>query len=162
MGANWTVIGAVSEILTALSCLSIFVALCLVAARREVPKYRGSLIIFALFALFAGGNRILGLTAAAPLLGWSNFVMAVLSIVAAAIIIAHLPQYLRMPKIAEELRGQAGFLEEQQALLQAIQDSVSDGLMLIGEDGHIRAFNAAALRILWGQDEHRSKPLPEM
>jgi PAS domain S-box-containing protein len=76
--------------------------------------------------------------------------------------IANLPRLLRMPKIAKELRGQAGFLEEQQALLQAIQDSVSDGIMLIDEEGQIKAFNAAALRILWGREEQQSKPLPEM
>jgi PAS domain-containing protein len=66
-----------------------------------------------------------------------------------------LPRYRRMTKIAEELRSQAGFLEEQRALLQAIQDSVSDGILLVGENGQVKAFNAAALRIL-------SKPLPEM
>lgn len=73
-----------------------------------------------------------------------------------------LPRYLRLTKVAEQLRSKAGFLEEQQALLQAIQDSVSDGILLIGEDGQMKAFNAAALRILWGREELRLKPLQEM
>src|SRR5258706_514432 len=98
-------------------------------------------------------SRILGLTDRNVLQVAWNLATALLSVVAATIVIARLPQYMRMPKITEELRGQAGFLEEQQALLQAIQDSVSDGIMLIGEEGQIKAFNAAALRILWGQDE---------
>ena len=67
----------------------------------------------------------------------------------------NLPRYRRMTKIAEQLRSQAGTLEEQRALLQAIQDSVSDGILLAGENGQVKAFNAAALRIL-------SKTLPEM
>jgi PAS domain-containing protein len=66
-----------------------------------------------------------------------------------------LPRDRRTAKIAEQVRSQAGFLEEQRALLQAIQDSVSDGILLVGENGQVTAFNAAALRIL-------SKQLPEM
>jgi PAS domain-containing protein len=162
MNANWTLIAAVSGILTALSYLSICVSLSVVAFRREGPKYRRSILIFALFVLFAGVNRILGLTDRNTLQVAWNLATAVLSVVAATLLIARLPHFIRMPEIAEELRGQAGFLEEQQALLQAIQDSVSDGIMLINEEGQIKAFNAAALRILWGQDEHKSKPLPEM
>ena len=104
----------------------------------------------------------MGLTGAPQLQSWWNVTTAALSLLAAIVTIGNLPQLLRMPKIAKELRGQAGFLEEQQALLQAIQDSVSDGIMLIDEEGQIKAFNAAALRILWGRDEHQSKPLPEM
>src|SRR5439155_4312613 len=150
MNSNWTLMGAVSEILTALSFLSIFLSLSFVAARREALKQRGSLAVFALFVLFAGVDQVLGLSGAGRFQSWWNFTTAVLSVAAATIIVANLPAYLRMPKIAEELRGQAGFLEEQQALLQAIQDSVSDGIMLIGEEGNIKAFNAAALRILWG------------
>jgi PAS domain S-box-containing protein len=161
MNLDWTWTGAVSYIVIALSFFSIFLALAFVAARREI-KYRSALIALALFVLFAGVNQVLGLAGFVRLQGWWNLATAMLSVVAAAILVANLPQYLRMPKIAEELRGQAGFLEEQQALLQAIQDSVSDGIMLIGEEGQIKAFNAAALRILWAQDELRSKPLPEM
>jgi signal transduction histidine kinase len=67
-----------------------------------------------------------------------------------------------MTKIAGQLRSQAGFLEEQHALLQAIQDSVSDGILLIGENGQVKAFNAAALGILWGRVEQQSRPLPEI
>src|SRR5260370_36047632 len=59
-----------------------------------------------------------------------------------------LPDYMRLAKVVNQLRTQAGFLEEQHALLQAIQDSVSDGILLIGEDGQMKAFNAAALRML--------------
>jgi PAS domain S-box-containing protein len=162
MGTNWTILGAVSDILTALSFLAILLTLCLVAARRETQKYRTTLLLFALFVLFAGVDQILALTGTGLAQSWWNLGTAVLSVVVATIIVANLPQYLRMPKIAEELRGKAGFLEEQQALLQAIQDSVSDGLMLIGEEGQIKAFNAAALRILWGRDEQQSKALPEM
>src|SRR5437667_2745821 len=161
MNLDWTWTGAVSYIVIALSFFSIFLALTFVAARREI-KYRSALIVLALFVLFAGVNQILGLAGFVRLQGWWYLATAMLSVVAAAILVANLPQYLRMPKIAEELRGQAGFLEEQQALLQAIQDSVSDGIMLIGEEGQIKAFNAAALRILWAQDELKSKPLPEM
>jgi PAS domain-containing protein len=58
------------------------------------------------------------------------------------------PRYRRMAEIAEQLRSQAAFLEEQNALLQAIQDSVSDGILLIDENGQVKAFNAAALRML--------------
>ena len=162
VGANWEVIGTVANILTAISFLAIFLGLALVATRREVGRYRGPLAIFATFVLFAGINRLLMLTAATGLQSWWNISTAVLSVISATVIIGNLPHYLRMPKIAEELRGQAGFLEEQQALLQAIQDSVSDGIMLIGEEGQIKAFNAAALRILWGREEQQSKPLPEM
>src|SRR5882724_11496769 len=157
-----TVIAGVAGVLSALSYLSIFIALCLVAARREAPKKSRGLAIFALFLLAAGVNRVLALTDGGVVALWWNLATSVLSTMAAAVIIVNLPQYIRMPKITDELRGQAGFLEEQQALLQAIQDSVSDGIMLIGEEGQIKAFNAAALRILWGQDEYKSKPLPEM
>jgi len=160
-GLNWNGVAAAAQILTALSFLSIFLALILVAARREAAKFRGVLLVFAIFVLFVGVNQALALAGSARLQSWWNLVTAALSVVAATVIIANLPSYLRMPKIAEELRGQAGFLEEQQALLQAIQDSVSDGIMLINEEGQIKAFNAAALRILWGR-EGQSKPLPEM
>jgi PAS domain S-box-containing protein len=162
LGVNWQVMGTVADILTALALLSIFLAIVLVALRREIGKYRGALIFFAIFVLCAGVNQVLSLTGWTRAQSWWNLLTAILSVLAATIIVANLPHYLRMPKIAEELRGQAGFLEEQQALLQAIQDSVSDGIMLIDEDGQIRAFNAAALRILWGRDEQASKPLPEM
>ncbi len=154
--------GAVFHILTALSFLSIFLTLSFVATRREVLKHRRSVAVFALFVLFAGVDQVLGLAGAVRMqIGWS-VATALLSVTAAVTVIANLPRYLRTLKVAGELRGQAGFLEEQQALLQAIQDSVSDGIMLIGEEGQIKAFNAAALRILWGQEEQKSKPLPEM
>ena len=159
---NWTVMGAISGALTALALLAIFISLTVIAARREAAPYRGALIVFALFVLFAGVGQVLSFSAGAWLQSWWNLATAALSVIAAAVILARLPQYLRTSKIAGELRGQAGFLEEQQALLQAIQDSVSDGIMLIGEEGQIKAFNAAALRILWGRQEPQSKPLPEM
>ena len=89
-------------------------------------------------------------------------VFVALFVLMAITIAVKLPRYLRLTKIAEQLRSKAGFLEEQQALLQAIQDSVSDGILLIGEDGQMKAFNAAALRILWGREELRLKPLQEM
>jgi len=78
-----------------------------------------------------------------------------LSVLIVLSIAVTLPRYRRTAKIAEELRSQVGVLEEQRALLQAIQDSVSDGILLVGENGQVKAFNAAALRIL-------SKQLPEM
>src|SRR4051794_25748098 len=119
-GVKWEVMGAVSDILTALAFLSIFLAITLVAARREVGKYRGGLIFFAFFVFCAGVNQVLNLTPWIGAQGWWNLLTAILSVLAATVIIANLPHYLRMPKIAEELRGQAGFLEEQQTLLQAI------------------------------------------
>lgn len=67
-----------------------------------------------------------------------------------------LPDYRKLAKVVKQLRAQAGFFEEQHALLQAIQDSVSDGILLIGEDGQMKAFNAAALRML------QSRALPEI
>jgi len=161
-GLNWLTIAAVSGVLTAISFFAIFLAIAIVALRRESVKHRTSLAIFGLFILFAAFNQVLGLTGAPQLQSWWNVTTSILSLLAAIVTIINLPQLLRMPKIAKELRGQAGFLEEQQALLQAIQDSVSDGIMLIDEDGQIKAFNAAALRILWGRNEHQSKPLPEM
>jgi len=161
-GANSGVIGTVAHILTAISFLAIFLAIALVSTRREVGRYRVQLVVFAIFFVFAGVNRLLALAGSAELQPWWNLSTALLSVAAATLVIGNLPHYLRMPKVAEELRGQAGFLEEQQALLQAIQDSVSDGIMLIGEEGQIKAFNAAALRILWGREEQQSKPLPEM
>ena len=65
-----TVIAGVAGVLSALSYLSIFIALCLVAARREAPKKRRGLAIFALFLLFAGVNRVLPLTEGGPLALW--------------------------------------------------------------------------------------------
>jgi signal transduction histidine kinase len=72
-----------------------------------------------------------------------------------------LPRYLRMTKIAEQLRSQAGFLEEQHALLQVIQDSVSDGILLIGENGQVKAFNAAAAKSLQEMKESAIRALVE-
>jgi len=151
-GLNWLTIAAVSGVLTAISFFAIFLAIAIVALRRESVKHRTSLAIFGLFILFAAFNQVLGLTGAPQLQSWWNVTTSILSLLAAIVTIINLPQLLRMPKIAKELRGQAGFLEEQQALLQAIQDSVSDGIMLIDEDGQIKAFNAAALPILWGRN----------
>jgi signal transduction histidine kinase len=91
-----------------------------------------------------------------------NVIFFALFVVMALTIAVKLPRYRRLTKIAEQLRRQAGFLEEQRTLLQAIQDSVSDGILLIGENGQLKAFNAAALRILWGRIELPSKPLAEM
>jgi signal transduction histidine kinase len=82
-------------------------------------------------------------------------IFLVLIVLMALIIAVKMPRYRRTAKIAEELRIQAGLLEDQRALLQAIQDSVSDGILLVGENGQVKAFNAAALRLL-------SKSLPEM
>src|SRR5262245_16389801 len=162
MNPTGYLMGAVFDFLTALSLLTIFIALGFVATRREVSKYRGSLLIFGLFVLFAAVDQVLARVGGGDIKnGWS-LATAVLSVAAAVIVVSYLPRYLRMLKVSGELRGQAGFLEEQQALLQAIQDSVSDGIMLIGEEGQIKAFNAAALRILWGQDELKSKPMPEL
>lgn len=160
LGGSGTAIQMISDILTAISFLSIFLALSLVAIKREAVKYRRTLFIFAFFVLFAGGGRILSLTAAPHFQSWWSLASASLSVLTAIIIVFNLPRYLRMPKIAEELRGQAGFLEEQQALLQAIQDSVSEGILLLSDEGQIKAFNAAALRILWGGEEQASKSLP--
>src|SRR5207244_2560325 len=158
-GMSWILMGAAFHILTALSFLSIFLTLSFVATRREVKTHRGSLAVFALFVLFVGVDQVLGLAGAVRMqIAWS-VATALLSVTVAVIVMANLPRYLRTLKVAGELRGQAGFLEEQQTLLQAIQDSVSDGIMLIGEEGQIKAFNAPALRILWGQEEHKSKPL---
>src|SRR4051794_15305760 len=111
-GVNWTVMGAVADILTALAFLAIFLAITLVATRREVGKYRSALIVFAIFVLFAGVNQVLNLTGWTRAQSWWNIGTAMLAVLAATIIVANLPHYLRMPKIAEELRGQAGFLEE--------------------------------------------------
>ena len=83
------------------------------------------------------------------------FVPFALFVLMAFTLAVKLPRYRRTAKIAEQLRRQAGVLEEQRALLQAIQDSISDGILLIGENGQVTAFNAAALRIL-------SKQIPEM
>src|SRR5262245_36645333 len=105
-GANWAAVQASSDVLIALSFLSIFVALCLVAARREAAKYRRTLIIFAFFVLFAGVGRIWSLSPAVRFQSWWTLATALLSVLTAAIIIANLPRYLRLPKIAEELRGQ--------------------------------------------------------
>jgi signal transduction histidine kinase len=63
-----------------------------------------------------------------------------------------LPDYRRLAKVVKQLRAQAGFFEEQHALLQAIQDSVSDGILLIGEDGQMKAFNAPALDMLQSKE----------
>jgi PAS domain S-box-containing protein len=153
---------AVSSGVTALALVSIGLALSIIIARRETEEYRGPLIVLALFFLSAGATQALSLVDAGRTEVWWAVSTAILSVAAAALVIVNLPQYVRMRKMAEELRGQAGFLEEQQALLQAIQDSVSDGIMLISEAGQIKAFNAAALRILWGQEGPLSKPLPEM
>jgi PAS domain S-box-containing protein len=161
-GAVWRMLSAASDVLTGLSFIAIFLALTVLALRRDSAKTRGALLFVALFFLFAGVDKVLEVTGFEPLRGWWNFITAALSIGAAAIIIGGLPRFLRMPRIAEELRGQAGALEEQQSLLQAIQDSVSDGIMLIGEDGKIKAFNAAALRILWSAGEQPSKTVAEM
>ncbi len=60
-----------------------------------------------------------------------------LFVLMALVVAFKLPHYLRLVKVAGQLRSQAGFLEEQHALLQAIQDSVSDGILLIGEDGQM-------------------------
>ena len=84
---------------------------------------------------------------------WAYGILVAVFLLMALTIAVKLPRYRRMTKIDEQLRSQAGFLEEQHTLLQAIQDSVSDGILLIGENGQVKAFNAAALRIL---------PLPEM
>ena len=65
----------------------------------------------------------------------------ILFAVMALTIAMKLPRYLRLTKIGEQLRCQTG-------LLQAIQDSISDGVLLIGENGQVKEFNAAALRIL--------------
>jgi PAS domain S-box-containing protein len=161
VGAAGGAIEMAADILTAISFLSIFLALTLVVAKREAVKYRRTLFILAFFVLLAGLGRILSLTSFSRLQAGWNLISAALSVVTAIIVVFNLPRYLRMPKIAEELRGQAGFLEEQQALLQAIQDSVSEGILLLGESGEIRAFNAAALRILWGGESQQPKLLPE-
>ena len=68
-------------------------------------------------------------------------IFVALFVLMALTIAIKLPRYMRMTKIAEQLRSQTGFL-------QAIQDSVSDGILLIGENGQMKEFNAAALRIL--------------
>jgi signal transduction histidine kinase len=65
----------------------------------------------------------------------------ILFAVMALTIAIKLPRYLRLTKIDEQLRCQT-------SLLQAIQDSISDGIMLIGENGQVKQFNAAARRIL--------------
>jgi PAS domain S-box-containing protein len=160
-GGSAPAMQVLADVLTAVSFLSIFMALCLLAAKREAARYRATLLFFALFVLFTGVGRILGLTPAAHFQGWWNLISAALSVVTAILIVFQLPRYLSIPKIAEELRGQAGFLEEQQTLLQAIQDSVSDGILLLDEDGQIKAFNAAALRILWGGEDQQAKLQPE-
>ncbi len=160
-GGSAPAIQVLADVLTAVSFLSIFMALSLLAAKREAARYRTTLLFFALFVLFAAAGRILGLTPAARYQGLFNLLSAGLSVVTAVLIVFQLPRYLSIPKIAEELRGQAGFLEEQQALLQAIQDSVSDGILLLGEGGQIKAFNAAALRILWGREDQQAKLQPE-
>ena len=99
MNANWTLIAAVSGILTGVSFLSICVSLALVAARWEALDHRRSMLLFALFVLFAGVSRFLLLTDKnAFQVGW-NLATAVLSVVAATIVIARLPQYIKMPKI---------------------------------------------------------------
>ncbi len=165
-GGRWAVLYSVADVLAAISFLALFATLALVASARETAKYRRSLILFAIFILSLGVNRILVLTGPPRLQNLWNLASAAIAIVTAIVIVASLPRYLRLPKIAEELRSQAGFLEEQQALLHAIQDSVSDGILLIAGDGQIKAFNAAALRILFGAQGESSTPssksLPEM
>src|SRR5579872_4848930 len=159
MNGKWAVLYSIADVLSAISFLALFATLALVAAARETAKYRRTLILFAIFVLSLGVSRILVLTGPARLQSLWDLASAAISMFTAVVIVVNLPRYLRLPKIAEELRSQAGFLEEQQALLHAIQDSVSDGILLIDGDSQIKAFNAAALRILFGAQGESSTPL---
>src|SRR4051794_29425228 len=103
MNATWTMMAGTSGVIAALSYFSVFVALCLVAARREARQNRRSLAIFAIFMLFASVNRVLILNERTGFTSWWNFGTSVFATVAAVVIIMKLPQYMRMPKIAEEL-----------------------------------------------------------
>src|SRR5436853_2309330 len=97
---NGTFIAGAAGILSALSYLCIFAAICVVAARRELPKKGRSLAIFAVFLLFAGVNPILALMDMGSLSAWWGFATALLSVRAAVVIIINLPQSLPLPKSA--------------------------------------------------------------
>src|SRR5690242_19449005 len=101
----------VSSGVTALALVSIGLALSIIIARRETQEYRGPLIVLALFFLSAGATQALSLVDAGRTEVWWAVSTAILSVAAAALVIVNLPQYVRMRKMAEELRGQAGFLE---------------------------------------------------
>jgi signal transduction histidine kinase len=81
-----------------------------------------------------------------------DIIFLALFILMALTLAIKLPDYLRLLKVVKQLRSQAGFYEEQHAVLQAIQDSVSDGILLIGDDGQMKAFNAAALGMLQSKE----------
>jgi hypothetical protein len=90
----------VADVLTAVSFLSIILALILVAARREAAKYRRTLFIFAFFVLFAGFSRVVSLSPLSRFQAAWSLITATLSVLTAFTIVFNLPRYLRIPKIA--------------------------------------------------------------
>src|SRR5579862_5891870 len=99
LGTRWAVLHGVADILATLAFLTLFVALALVAARRDTVKHRRTPILFATFFLFLGVSRVLVWTGQARLQSWWNLTSAVISVLTAGFIVANLPRYLRLPKV---------------------------------------------------------------
>ncbi len=157
---NPTLIGlhVVTDALVALSYYSIPAALFVLALKKRVTiPVQPLLILFGLFIALCGGGHALDIVSIWKPLYWLkgfwNAATALTSVVTAIVLIPRVHGFLKMPEAAARLEQEKQQAQEQHGLLRAVIDSISEGILLKGEDGHVLTSNAAAAAILGGNLE---------
>jgi PAS domain-containing protein len=142
-----------TDSLVALSYYSIPAALFLLVRRkRENVPVRPLLILFGMFIAFCGAGHIMDIVSIwHPIYwfkGWWNAGTALTSIVTAIVLIPKVTEFVTMPERTAMLEREKRVLQQKHGILEAIMDSVSEGILLVDVEGRTLAQNPAAERIL--------------
>ncbi len=154
----------ITDSLVALSYYSIPAALFVVATKRKnsVPV-RPLLLLFGLFIAFCGAGHVMDIVSIwRPiywLKGFWNAGTALTSVVTALVLIPQVAEFVSMPERTEALRREKALLEEKHGVLQAVLESVSEGILLVNQSGLPLTQNLAAREIL-GTAGHDGRILP--
>jgi PAS domain S-box-containing protein len=142
-----------TDALVALSYYSIPAALFLVVSKKpEAIPFRRLFILFGLFIAFCGGGHLMDIVSIWKPIYWIkgywNVGTALTSVVAAFVLIPKVTEFIQIPEATARLKREKKMLEERHGLLQSVLDSVSEGILLVGDDGGALAYNSAATALV--------------
>jgi len=157
----------ITDALVAMSYYSIPAALFLVVKKRPAAiPFRPLIVLFALFIAFCGAGHIMDIVSIWKPIYWIkgywNVGTALTSVVTAFVLIPKVAGFLQIPEHTARLEHERQMLEERHGLLQSVLDSVSEGILLVGESGRPLAYNQAACSMLGASlavnwDEHKKE-----
>lgn len=143
----------ITDALVGLSYYSIPAALFLLVSNKpEAAQFRRLFILFGLFIAFCGGGHLMDIVSIWKPIYWIkgywNLGTALTSVVTAFVLIPKVAQFIQIPEATARLERERKMLEERHGLLQSVLDSVSEGILLVDEEGGALAYNSAATSLV--------------